>query len=536
MTLSEAEKKRRQDYKRKRKGRIALQALVLVLVLAIAVGTALSYYHLSKTSYISYRESGGADYRVQLKENDFYEQEWQESGKAYVASLVQSIAADFSYRLAMDARDVAYAYTYRVDAQLEIANKLTGAPIYQSVRTLAEEQSHLQSSSEDLVIEQSVLVDYSYYNGEAERFIKTYQLPDTASTLILQMHVSVEGNCNSFEESSRNDYVQTIRVPLTKETVEINMTSTVPNADSRVLACSSATDPAGYLWTCVACFSLAVLLAIVLVVYVFKTRNHDINYALRVRRIVSAYRSFIQQINNDFDLSLYQTVAVNSFPEMLGIRDTIGAPVLMYENEDKTCTHFYIPTATDLLYVFEVRVEDYDEIYGTGVTESELLAEQEAVAAIAQTAEEPVEEVAEQAVEESFEGAEETAARRFDFGPKRNHSFEARLQMAPDEVKEFYAQVKDFAEGRGVKVVRSHKQDRIYKGRTLFAVLTFKGQKLAIALAMDPKTADPKYHAKDMSEVKRYEKTPMLMRITSQRKVKYAIELLTELFEAADIQ
>lgn len=533
MTLSEAEKKRRQDYKRKRKGRIFLQVCLLVLVLAIAVGTALTYYRLSKTSYISYRESGSADYRVQLKENDFYEQEWQESGKAYVASLVQGIAADFSYRLAMDARDVAYAYTYRVDAQLEIANKHTGAPIYQSVRTLAEEQSHLQSSSEDLVIEQSVLVDYGYYNGEAERFIKTYQLPDTSSTLILQMHVSVEGNCNSFEQSTHNDYVQTIRVPLTKETVEINVTSTVPDDDSRVLACSSATNPAGYLWASVTCFSLAILLAIVLVVYVIKTRNHDINYALRVRRIVSAYRSFIQQINNDFDLSLYQAVAVNSFPEMLGIRDTIGAPVLMYENEDKTCTHFYIPTATDLLYVFEVKVEDYDEIYGTGVTESELAAEQEALAAMQTPVEEPVEEVTEEAVEES---AEEAAARRFDFGPKRNHSFEAKLAMAPDEVKEFYAQVKAFAKGRGVKVVRSHKQDRIYKGRTLFAVLTFKGQKLAIALAMDPKTADAKYHAKDMSEVKRYEKTPMLMRITSQRKVKYAIELLTALFEAAGIQ
>jgi len=35
----------------------------------------------------------------------------------------------------------------------------------------------------------------------------------------------------------------------------------------------------------------------------------------------------------------------------------------MNENEDKTSTLFVIPTNTKLLYTYEVRVEDYDEIY-----------------------------------------------------------------------------------------------------------------------------------------------------------------------------
>jgi hypothetical protein len=35
----------------------------------------------------------------------------------------------------------------------------------------------------------------------------------------------------------------------------------------------------------------------------------------------------------------------------------------MNENEDKTRTLFFIPTNTKLLYVFEIKVDDYDEIY-----------------------------------------------------------------------------------------------------------------------------------------------------------------------------
>ena len=46
---------------------------------------------------------------------------------------------------------------------------------------------------------------------------------------------------------------------------------------------------------------------------------------------------------------------------MLEIRDTIQAPILMYENEDKTCAKFMIPTDSKLLYVYKIEVEGYVE-------------------------------------------------------------------------------------------------------------------------------------------------------------------------------
>ena len=39
-----------------------------------------------------------------------------------------------------------------------------------------------------------------------------------------------------------------------------------------------------------------------------------------------------------------------------------------------------------------------------------------------------------------------------------------------------------------------------------------------------------------MSEVKKYENTPLLMKITSERKVKYVCELLEKLFKEANIE
>ena len=60
----------------------------------------------------------------------------------------------------------------------------------------------------------------------------------------------------------------------------------------------------------------------------------------------------------------YQVLALTSFNEMLDIRDTVQSPILMYENEDKTCATFFIPTQSKTLYLYEIKVDDYDQIYG----------------------------------------------------------------------------------------------------------------------------------------------------------------------------
>ena len=98
-------------------------------------------------------------------------------------------------------------------------------------------------------------------------------------------------------------------------------------------------------------------------VFIFKSRNHDINYTIKLRKIVSAYKSYIQKIVNELDTSGYQLLFVETFREMLEIRDTIGAPILMNENADKTRTRFFILTNTNILYMFEIKVENFDELY-----------------------------------------------------------------------------------------------------------------------------------------------------------------------------
>ena len=118
--MSEEEKRKRDLYKRNRDKWIRIQAVLIAVITLLAVVLGVVYFRANRTYYISYEENGAVDYRVYLFDNDFFEDEYLGKDQAYIASLIDNVMADFSYTLDMEADDVDYEYTYRVDTVLEI--------------------------------------------------------------------------------------------------------------------------------------------------------------------------------------------------------------------------------------------------------------------------------------------------------------------------------------------------------------------------------------------------------------------------------
>jgi hypothetical protein len=131
-------------------------------------------------------------------------------------------------------------------------------------------------------------------------------------------------------------------------------------------------------------------------------------------------------MSGEFSAEGYQVVKIKTFMEMLGIRDTIQAPVLMSENRDETATRFYIPTSTKILYLFEIKVDNYDEIYA----EPEEIVEEIVEEPVEEVIEEPVilEEVEEELLEEAL-AQPDIELEDIEFVPDDDDQFEA----APEE-------------------------------------------------------------------------------------------------------
>ena len=356
-----SEKEKRKLYKKNREKWIFAQTVIASVVAVAILISSLVAYQLNKTYYIGYTESGSIDYNVFLKENEFFEQDHLGRNQSYVASLIDKIVADYSYEIDMDTDDVNYKYSYSITSRLEIIDDTSDVAIFKPEKELVSVHNKSQSSSSRLRINEIIVINYDEYNDLASSFLQTYDLTSTTSNIVVTLNVDVLSDCNAFSGSSVDTYTSELRIPLTTKTVNIEMTSAIPDAEAKMIACTRGAGYEAFKTTAIVLGVIELLLILILVAFIYLTRNDEITYAARVKKITSQYKSYIQKINNMFDASGYQKILVDTFDEMLEIRDTIQAPILMYENEEKTCTKFLIPTDSKLLYVYEIKVEGYSE-------------------------------------------------------------------------------------------------------------------------------------------------------------------------------
>ena len=360
--MSESEKKKRGRYRKNREKWIFAQSVIIAVVAIAVVISALVSYQLNQKYFIGYTESGSIDYDVYLKDNEFYDSPYLDKNQSYVASLIDRIITNFYYDIDMDAEDVNYRYSYTITSRLEIIDDTSDVPIFNPEYELVSVKDKSQNSSNRLTINEIVVLSYDEYNDLASKFLETYDLAGaTTSNIVLTLKVDVLSDCEAFTGSSVDTYSSELRIPLTTKTVNIKMTSSVPDAEAKMIACTRGAGSEVFKTTAIVLGISDILLALLLVAFIYLTRTDDITYTARVKKILSQYKSYIQRIKNLFETRGYQVILVDTFDEMLEIRDTIQAPILMHENEDKTCAKFMIPTDSKILYLYEIKIEGYTD-------------------------------------------------------------------------------------------------------------------------------------------------------------------------------
>ena len=116
--------------------------------------------------------------------------------------------------------------------------------------------------------------------------------------------------------------------------------------------------------------------------------------------------------------------------------------------------------------------------------------------------------------------------------PKKiKRRFNSKMMFAPYETKEYYNEIKNYiqlyrAKGRYSARCESYR----YKG--LVAKVALGGKSIKVFLAIDPSFIDenPKYHLKNVSDKKQYAEVPVMMKVRSQRALKYFKELVDYMF------
>lgn len=112
-------------------------------------------------------------------------------------------------------------------------------------------------------------------------------------------------------------------------------------------------------------------------------------------------------------------------------------------------------------------------------------------------------------------------------------TFKAKL-IQNERAQDYYTELKNaLAELSGVKTRLCQGGENFRVDRKKIASLKIGGKTLTLYLALDPREYEnTKYHFTDVSDKKTYAETPMKVKITSARAVKYAKELIEDLSES----
>jgi len=236
--MSEKEKKNRALYRKNREKWIFAQIVIIAVLTVAILISALVAVQMKSKYYIGYTENGSIDYNVFLKDNEFYGSEFLGEGQSYVASLIDNIIVNFNYEIDMDTDDVNYRYSYTVKSRLEIMDNTSNVAIFNPEYELVTMQNQTQSSSNKLRVNEIVIINYDEYNDLANKFLNTYELQSTTSNIVLTLEVDVLSDCEAFSGSAEDTYTSELRIPLTTKTVNVKMASTVPSAQSNMIACT----------------------------------------------------------------------------------------------------------------------------------------------------------------------------------------------------------------------------------------------------------------------------------------------------------
>ena len=337
-----------QHQRRRRRHKIKL-ALASIIIIIIAVTLITSYFYLTKNEYNTYTEKAKVDYIVNLHENEFYPEDHTDEGTNVVASLIRDIEVDFKYNLDL-AENQEYTYSYKILAKTNVKEGSRANSIYETSEEILNREIQ-KSNSKNLEIAEKITIDYSEYNEKINRFISIYNLSDTTNTLDLEMYVYITNEYDG-EQINKESKVMTLSIPLTTRTVEISINSNVIEDEGIILSKKSEYDDLTYVLI-IGCVLLliGVIIFVLLVKYILDNRRAETMYRQELKRILFNYKSYIQQANNEIDYDNYKMIQINTFNEILGMRDTMQAPILMYTEKDEERTKFMIIN-DDILYIY----------------------------------------------------------------------------------------------------------------------------------------------------------------------------------------
>lgn len=329
---------------------ILCSILVVTIALFFIFRGAIQFQSFAK---LGYQEKSNLDYRVYLKENDYFEEKYLGKGKQYIAGLIDYIVTDFHYEFDVDEK-INYTYTYNITGDLVAHEKDDESKVlYEKSFLLLKDQSFYNKDSSQLKINESVHINYQEYNQIINSFKKDYALT-LNSYLLLKLNITINGNYEGIAAPITITQSIDFKIPVSEQTVNVSMNYKDLNNQEVIEQKTQFGIGNKFLFFM---FILFIGVDIGLIVYlILVIKKGKTQYEKKLDKIKKEYDRAIVEIEALPNFEGVKVIQVHSFEELLDARENLEKPILHKREKDKEESRFLI-VDRNIIYLYLLKSE-----------------------------------------------------------------------------------------------------------------------------------------------------------------------------------
>lgn len=312
--------------------------LIFVALIVFAFSSASFYKSLfDKTTKVeediyTYQNNYKSSYKVNIKENPFFEDNTLPSGKTYISDLVNSFDIQLNYDYT-GSKSATIDYNYKIDAVIGASYTYDGKEYSVWSKTDNIKTSETAKAKDSISIKENVNIDFQKYNEQVKNFKQTLGMSVDAS-LYIRLVVNTRTFINN--EEVTNQYVSNFAISLGEKIALVSGKDTDTQIGSSKY--SSTTENVNINIGKMIISLIGVVISIYTIYFIhFKTKKHNTiknEFKLELNRILKSCQDRIVIVKNKFDIDEENVIDVNDFGELIKLSEELYKPILCWIEDD----------------------------------------------------------------------------------------------------------------------------------------------------------------------------------------------------------
>lgn len=352
---SEMGKKIYLDYSK----RIIIFTLSFIIIFTLCTISLFKAFKVKEEKVIEYNENSSLDYRVYLKRNDFYENDYLGKNLSYIASLIDHIDIYFNYNFDISEK-IETDFTYDVVGKLVIADSTGSNVFFEKDYTLIKEKQAKLINNNSYNLSEDVVINYDEYNDLANKFKVSYGV-DTSSSL--KVYLNIKKKSTSDLDKINIDEVNnmSITIPLSEKAINIKLDYNEINSNKSIIEeASISIDNIVLIIVSIILFIISIAILLRLLELLFASRIKMTKYDKYVNKLLREYDRLIVESSFCPEFEQYVMFVVKEFKELLDVRDNIKLPIMYYNVSPHNKCYFYIQHENNI-YLYILKAVDINE-------------------------------------------------------------------------------------------------------------------------------------------------------------------------------